>query len=123
MPRDMTRTQRSMARRWVVRNPWVMRTTRAVLATRSCSRSVLDDDSRAPSSRENGATSPRPVTTSMKRSENVRFCAGESAGSSSMVSAIRQSAYTLPTTSRSAPGSCGMFRAKVRETPCRISDW
>ena len=123
MPRDMTRTQRSMARRWAAPNPRVTRTTRAVLAIRSCSRSVLDDDSSAPSSRENGVTSPPPVTTAMKRSENARFCAGDSAGSSSMVSAIRHSAYTLPTTSRSAAGSCGMFRAKVRETPCRISAW
>ena len=90
MPRDMVRTQRSMARRWTPRNPSVMRRTRGVLATRSYSLAVVDEDSDAPSLCAKSAASSRPATTSTKRRQNCCFRAVHKAGSSSIVSVIRQ---------------------------------
>ena len=89
IPRDMILTQRSRAARWGGRKPRVMRMTRAVLATRSRSLSLVEEESRAPSSAAKGSASARPQTISTKRSEKACFCGTGRDGSSSMVSVIR----------------------------------
>ena len=91
MPSAMTRTQRARARRCPPPNRLVMRMTVGVLATRSRSPAVVDDDSEAASSRPKPSASARPSTTPTKRSANRRFCGGDSAGSSSMLSVMRHS--------------------------------
>ena len=53
--------------------------------------------------------------------ERSDFISSDKSGSSSIVSWIRQSKYALATARSNIGGSCGMVRAKVLETPSRMS--
>ncbi len=117
------RTHRAIAWRCLLRSPRVMRTTRTVLATRSRSLPVVDDDKALVRSPPKAVASSRPATTSTKRSPNRRFSGAVNAASSSMQSAIRHSKYALPTASRRSSGSSGIVSANVRDTPPRAALW
>ena len=92
-----------------------------MLLTRS--RSVGQGALREPAARDRAPAArlpPLPPTTALKRCRKASVSGADSAGSSSMVSAIRHSRYALVTGVRKAGGSCGMVSAKVRETCGKI---